>query len=80
MLLHDALGSLRIPGPDGIDDQSVIVEAILHPEGTDNVLHGDFENALQDVVDLDDDGIAGGLGKNEMELQVGTGKFGYVLA
>ena len=69
----------RIVGPDGIDDQPMVVQAVLHSQGADDVLHGDFEDAAQDVVDLDDDGIAGGLGQNEVELQVGAGELGHIV-
>ncbi len=79
VLLHDAFRGLAHRGPDGIDDQPMVVQAILHLQGADDVLHGDFEDAAQDVVDLDDDGIAGGLGQNEVELEVGAGELGHIV-
>jgi len=79
VFLHDAFSSLRIAGSDGVDDQPMVVQAILHSQGTDDVLHGNFKNTAQHVVDLDDDGVAGGLGQNEMELQVGAGELGNIV-
>ncbi len=69
VFLHDTFRGLRIAGQDGIDDQPVVVQAVLHPQGADDVLRGDFKDTAQDVVDLDDDGIAGGFGQNEFDLE-----------